>query len=163
MLAFWKTPAEHKNDEEHEPLTNLQQAEISAIEEKTKYPGFETLVRVVASSSTRERSEAMLSGLVAAFSQFDSPTYNGFQYDMLKDARKLTVDYLFRFFPQGTRDNVLNSVELASLFHLPAQNAIPTSQVERQATKQVDGPAKLVKDGVLLGVNEFRGCRRRFD
>ena len=32
MLAFWKTPAEHKNDEEHEPLTNLQQAEISAIE-----------------------------------------------------------------------------------------------------------------------------------
>ncbi len=160
MLAFWKTPAEHKNDEEHEPLTNLQQAEISAIEEKTKYPGFETLVRVVASSSTRERSEAMLSGLVAAFSQFDSPTYNGFQYDMLKDARKLTVDYLFRFFPQGTRDNVLNSVELASLFHLPAQNAIPTSQVERQATKQVDGPAKLVKDGVLLGVNEFRGVQK---
>ena len=117
-------------------------------------------MRVVASSSTRERSEAMLSGLVAAFSQFDSPTYNGFQYDMLKDARKLTVDYLFRFFPQGTRDNVLNSVELASLFHLPAQNAIPTSQVERQATKQVDGPAKLVKDGVLLGVNEFRGVQK---
>ncbi len=160
VLAFWKTPTEHKNDEEHEPLTNLQQAEITAIEEKTKYPGFETLVRVVASSSTRERSEAMLSGLVAAFSQFDSPTYNGFQYDMLKDARKLTVDYLFRFFPQGTRDNVLNSVELASLFHLPAQNAIPTSQVERQATKQVDGPAKLVKDGVLLGVNEFRGVQK---
>jgi len=51
----------------------------------------------------------------------------------------------------------LNSVEIASIFHLPSQNAIPTSQVERQATKQVDGPAKLAEDGVILGVNKFRG------
>lgn len=151
-------PPEH--DEQKEALTNLQQEEIGAIENKTKYPGFETLVRVVASSATKERSEAMLSGLVAAFSQFDSQSYNGFQYDMLKDPRKLAVDYIFRLFPQGTKENILNSVELASIFHLPAQNAIPTSQVQRQATKQVDGPAKLVDEGVLLGVNEFRGVQK---
>jgi len=152
-------PPEH-DDENKEALTNLQQEEIGAIENKTKYPGFETLIRVVASASTKERSEAMLSGLVAAFSQFDSQSYNGFQYDMLKDPRKLTVDYIFRLFPQGTKENILNSVELASIFHLPAQNAIPTSQVQRQATKQVDGPAKLVDEGVILGVNEFRGVQK---
>lgn len=138
----------------------MQQEEIAAIENKTKYPGFETLIRIVASSKTKERSEAMLGGVVAAFAQFDSQSFNGFRYDMLKDARKLTVDYIFRMFPQGADSNILNSVELASLFHLPAQNAIPTSQVERQATKQVDGPAKLVVDGVLLGVNEFRGVQK---
>lgn len=152
-------PPEH-DDENKEALTNLQQEEIGVIENKTKYPGFETLVRVVASASTKERSEAMLSGLVAAFSQFDSQSYNGFQYDILKDPRKLAVDYIFRLFPQGTKENILNSVELASIFHLPAQNAIPTSQVQRQATKQVDGPAKLVDEGVLLGVNEFRGVQK---
>ncbi len=152
-------PPEH-DDENKETLSNLQQEEIGVIENKTKYPGFETLVRVVASASTKERSEAMLSGLVAAFSQFDSQSYNGFQYDILKDPRKLAVDYIFRLFPQGTKENVLNSVELASIFHLPAQNAIPTSQVQRQATKQVDGPAKLVDEGVLLGVNEFRGVQK---
>ena len=152
-------PPEH-DDENKEALTNLQQEEINVIENKTKYPGFETLVRVVASASTKERSEAMLSGLVAAFSQFDSQSYNGFQYDILKDPRKLAVDYIFRLFPQGTKENILNSVELASIFHLPAQNAIPTSQVQRQATKQVDGPAKLVDEGVLLGVNEFRGVQK---
>ena len=91
---------------------------------------------------------------MAAFAQFDSQNFNGFQYDMLKDMRKLTVDYIFRLFPQSVDCTILNSVELASIFHLPAQNAIPTSQVERQATKQVDGPAKLVTDGVLLGVNQ---------
>ncbi len=92
----------------------------------------------------------MLSGVVAAFAQFDSQSFNGFKYEAIKDGRKLAVDYIFRMFPQGQNDNILNSVELASMFHLPAQNAIPTSQVERQATKQVDGPAKLVTEGVLL-------------
>ncbi len=161
VQAFWHPPDEReKDDSAKEGLTNLQQEGVSAIEGKTKYPGFETLIRVVASSNARERSEAMLSGVVAAFSQFDSPNYNGFEYEAAKDSRKLVVDYIFRMFPQGTNQNILNSVELASIFHLPAQNAIPTSQVERQATKQVDGPAKLVQEGVLLGVNQFRGIEK---
>ena len=159
IIAFFHPPEGHDRLDEA-PLTNLEQEEIAAIENKTKYPGFETLIRVVASSASKERSEGMLSGVVAAFSQFDSANFNGFQYDMLKDAKKLAVDYIFRLFPQGTKENILNSVELASIFHLPAQNAIPTSQVQRQTTKQVDGPARLVEQGVLLGVNEFRGVQK---
>ncbi len=158
-VAFWHPP-EGNEDEQKNDITNLQQEEISAIENKTKASGFETLIRVIASSASKARSEAMVGGLVAAFSQFESQNYNGFQYDALKSAKKLSVDYVFRFFPRKNRVNILNSIELASIFHLPAQNAIPTSQVERQATKQVEGPAKLVTDGVLLGVNEFRGERK---
>ena len=158
--AFFHPPDPHDKLEDGKNLSNLEQEEIAAIEHKTKYPGFETLIRVVASAGTKERSEAMISGLVAAFSQFDSANYNGFRYDMLKDTRKLARDYIFRMFPQGVRTNILNSVELASLYHLPAQKAIPTSQVERQATKQVEGPAKLVTEGVVLGVNEFRGAQK---
>ncbi len=160
-IAFWRPPEEHDTLKDGEDtLSNLKQEEIAAIENKTKYPGFETLIRVVASAKEKSRSEAMLSSVVASFSQFDSQNYNGFQYDALKDMRKLSVDFVFRMFPRNERTNILNSVELASLFHLPAQNAIPTSQVERQATKQVEGPAKLVTDGVLLGVNEFRGAKK---
>ena len=51
-------------------------------------------------------------------------------------------------------------MELASVFHLPEQNAIPSSAVERQLIKQVDGPAKLATDGILLGVNEYRGEKK---
>lgn len=157
-IAFWRPPEAHeKEDGEHEILTNLQQEEIAAIENKTKAPGFEVLIRVIASSSIRERSEAMVGGVVAAFAQFESQNLNGFQYDAIKSAKNLAVDFVFRFFPRNNRTNILNSVELASIFHLPAQNAIPTSRVERQATRQVEGPAKLVTDGVLLGLNEFRG------
>ncbi len=159
-LAFWHPPEAREEDEQKDGLSNLKQEEIAVIENKTKEPGFETLIRVVASSSNKSRSEAMLSGLVAAFSQFDSPNYNGFQYDVNKSNKKLAIDFVFRFFPRKNCTNILNSTELATLFHLPAQHAIPTSQLERQATKQVEGPAKLVTDGVLLGVNEFRGEKK---
>ena len=159
-LAFWYPPEAREEDEQKDGLSNLKQEEIAVIENKTKEPGFETLIRVVASSSNKSRSEAMLSGLVAAFSQFDSPNYNGFQYDVNKSNKKLAIDFVFRFFPRKNCTNILNSTELATLFHLPAQHAIPTSQLERQATKQVEGPAKLVTDGVLLGVNEFRGEKK---
>ena len=159
--ALWEPPDVHdpyKDDDK--VLTNLQQEEITKIEEKTKNPGFEVLIRIVASSPTIARSNALLSGVVSIFSQFDLQNYNGFQYDINNHPEELAKDYIMRMFPQEQSDMILNSVEMASIFHLPAQNAIPTSQVERQATKQVDGPAKLVEDGIILGVNEFRGEKK---
>ena len=159
--ALWKPPEVHDPlKAEEKALTNLQQEEIQRIEEKTKYPGFETLIRVVASSTDKPRAEAVLKSVVSVFSQFDLPQYNGFRYDFLNNAEDLARNYILRWFPQNRRSVVLNSVELSSIFHLPSQNAIPTSQVERQAVKQVDGPAKLADEGLLLGVNEFRGEKK---
>ncbi len=159
--ALWRAPEVREKDKSNdEPLTSLQQDEIAAIENKTKYPAFECLVRVMASAKTRARSEALLGGMVAAFSQFDSPSNNGFRYEPARDARELGRNYIYRIFPQGTKENVLNSVELSSIFHLPSRNSIPSSKIERQATKQVDGPAKLVDTGVILGANEYRGEKK---
>lgn len=160
LKAPFETPAEHEKHEVTTNISSVKQDEISAITNKIRYPGFETLIRVVASSDTRPRSEAILGGIISAFSQFNSPGLNGFKVNMFKNPKKLAVDYTFRFFPLKTRTNILNSVELASIFHLPDQNAIPNSQVERQLVKQVDGPAKLVTEGVFLGTNEFRGNKK---
>lgn len=157
--APFEVPEAHEYDKGAN-ITQLQQEEITAIENKTKYPAFECLIRVVASTISKPRSEALLGGVVAAFSQFDSQTANGFRYDPAKDVEKLARDYIYRMFPQSKRDVILNSVELASIYHLPSQNSIPSSGVERQLTKQVDGPARLVTDGVLIGINEYRGEKK---
>ena len=159
IRAPWEVPQEHEKSESV-TITSIKQDEITAITNKMRYPAFETLIRVIASSSSEPRSEAIMGGLVSAFSQFDSPQLNGFKVNVLKDPKKLAVDYTFRFFGSRITSNILNSVELASIFHLPEQNAIPNSQVERQLTKQVDGPAKLATEGVLLGTNEFRGNKK---
>ena len=159
IRAPWEVPGEHEKSET-EVMTSVKQDEITAIANKMRYPAFETLIRVIASSESAPRSEAIMGGIVSSFSQFNTPQLNGFKVNAMKDPKKLAVDFTFRFFPVRTRSNILNSVELASIYHLPEQNAIPNSSVERQLTKQVDGPAKLATEGVLLGTNEFRGVKK---
>lgn len=156
IRAPWEVPSEHEKTEQ-ETVTNIKQDEITAITNKMRFPAFETLIRIVASSDNKARSEAIVGGIVSAFSQFNSPELNGFKVNTFKDPKKLAIDYTFRFFPLRKRSSILNSVELASIFHLPEQNSIPNSQVERQLTKQVDGPARLATEGLFLGTNQFRG------
>ena len=160
IRAPWEVPGEHEKSEEKEIVTNVKQDEITAIANKMRFPAFETLIRVVTSSQSAPRSEAIMGGIVSSFSQFNSPQLNGFKVNAMKDPRRLAVDYTFRFFPQRIKSNILNSVELASIYHLPEQNAIPSSSVERQLVKQVDGPARLATEGVFLGTNEFRGVKK---
>ncbi|MBR2841314.1 TraM recognition domain-containing protein [Candidatus Saccharibacteria bacterium] len=159
IRAPFEVPGEHEKTEQ-KIVTNIKQSELDAIMGKMKFPAFETLVRVIASSATPSRSEAIMSGIVASFSQFNSAEFNGFKVNAMKEPKKLAVDYTFRFFPIKMKSSILNSVELASVFHLPEQNAIPSSSVERQLVKQVDGPAKLATEGLFLGTNEYRGNKK---
>lgn len=160
MEALWKPPEQGEVKPEDKQLTSLEQATVEAIEEKTRYPAYEVLVRVVVSSNTSGRAQGLLKNIVAAFSLFDSPSHNGFKFTVTKDIEELVTAYIFRFFPQTVTRNVLNSVELASIFHLPNQKNIPTAQVERQMSKQVDGPTAVMEEGFLLGYNEFRGVKK---
>ena len=159
LKAPFEPPSEREEKKES-MVTNTKQEEVNAINNKIKYPAFETLIRVVASSTSKARSEALTGGVVSAFAQFNSPELNSFKVNTLKDPKKLTIDYTFRFFPLRNRSSILNSVELASIYHLPEQSAIPNSSVERQLTKQVDGPARLATEGVFLGTNEYRGNQK---
>ena len=163
MEALWKPPTYGlKNSNTDLPqLTALENEEIQAIEDKTKYPGYEVLTRVVASSSTASKSQAILQSIVSAFSLFDSPRYNGFKFNMTNNIEELVTSYIFRFFPQSINHNILNSVELSTIFHLPNQNSIPTGKIERQRIRQVDGPTEPMKEGLLIGVNEFRGVEKQ--
>ena len=160
MGALWKPPEASDVKPEDKQLTSLEQSLVESIEEKTKHPGYETLVRVVVSSNTAAQSQALLKNVVSAFSLFDSSINNGFKFNLAKDIEGLVTAYIFRFFPQSVTQNILNSVELATLFHLPDQNSIPTSQVTRQMAKQVDGPTQVMDEGFLLGYNEFRGTKK---
>lgn len=160
IRAPFEVPDEHKKDkdEQNPELSQRKQEEIQAIDAKAKFPAFECLIRIVAHSKSKARSEGLVGGVVAAFSQFDSPNSNGFKYDLSKKVDQLVTDYIFRFFPVSNKKIVLNTQELATIFHLPSQASIPSSGVERQMTKQVDGPASLITDGVLIGRNEYRGA-----
>ena len=162
MEALWKPPTYGVNEKgEIHHLTALEQEEVEAIENKTKHPGYEVLIRTVVSSSTTAKSQAILQGIVSAFSLFDSPRFNGFKFNMTQNIDEMVTSYIFRFFPQNAKSMILNSIELSTIFHLPNRSSIPTEKVQRQRIKQVDGPTEVMDDGLLLGVNEYRGVEKQ--
>jgi len=141
-------------------LTSLEQAVLDSIEDKTRYPGYEVVIRVVVSSNLSQRAHAILSNVAAAFSLFDAPGKNGFRYEPAKNIEDFVTSYIMRFFPQGQTRNILNSIELATVFHFPDQRSIPTSQLQRQGSKQVDAPRNMAEKGLLLGYNLYRGVKK---
>ena len=160
--ALYKPP-EGGGDQEKKPdpeLSGIDQSVIQAIEEKTKQPAFEVLIRVVASSNVTQRAQTVLNSIVASFALFDAPGKNGFKYTPARDIDTFVTAYILRFFPQTSKANILNSAELATMFHFPDQQNIPTSQLGRQASKQVDGPRNVPDTGLLLGYNMFRGSKK---
>jgi len=161
LMAIIQPPkeGETKKDEPKE-LSGLDQALIQSIEEKTRQPGFEVVIRLVASSNISHRAQTILNNLVATFSLYDAPGKNGFKFAPAKDINTFITSYILRFFPQDKTKTILNSSELATLFHFPDQKNIPTSQLERQASKQVDGPRNIPEHGMLLGYNMFRGAKK---
>lgn len=151
---------DEEKDQKPKELSTLDQSIIQSIEDKTKQPAFEVMIRVVASSNVSHRAQTILNNLVATFALFDAPGRNGFKFIPAKDVENFVTAYILRFFPQQNRQNILNTVEAATLFHFPDQKNIPTSQLERQASKQVDGPRNVPQEGLLLGYNMFRGAKK---
>lgn len=158
--ALAKPPDTKEEGKPPAEVSSLDQSIIQAIEDKTKQPGYEVLVRVVASSNVPHRAQTILNNMVATFSLFDAPGRNGFKFIPAKDIESFVTAYILRFFPQDKNINILNTTELATLFHFPDQENIPTSQLERQASKQVDGPRNMPDQGLMLGYNVFRGVKK---
>ena len=160
VTAFVKPPEPKEQSEKPKEISSLEQSIIDAIEDKTRHPGFEVAIRVIASSNISQRSQTTINNIVASFSLFNAPGKNGFEYHATHDPSDLVTNYLLRTFPQHKKKNILNSVELATLFHFPDQRNIPTSQLERQDSKQVDAPRNMPESGLLLGYNMFRGTKK---
>lgn len=158
--ATVKAPEEKKEGGDKKELSSLDQHIYDSIDDKTRHAGFEILIRVVASSNISQRAQAILNNVVATFALFDAPGKNGFKYTPAKDIERFIAAYILRFFPQENNQSILNAVELATLFHFPDQKNIPTSQLERQASKQVDGPRNMPDTGLLMGYNIFRGAKK---
>lgn len=160
FTALNKPPDTKDSPEKPKEISSLEQSIIDSIEDKTRYPGFEVAIRVIASSNVSQRSQATINNIVASFSLFDAPGKNGFKYDSAHDPSELVTNFLLRAFPLHKKRNILNAVELATIFHFPDQRNIPTSQLERQESKQVDAPRNMSESGLLLGFNVFRGVKK---
>ena len=130
---------------------------LKAIQQKASKPLFNVNVRLIASSNVPGQAEEVLRAITGAFAQFTSVLRNNFE--VMRDKQKKTIyQYIFREYNEA-QTMVLNSEELASIFHIPTL----TTDVPRIAwlrTKEIAPPADLPVGGTIIGESQFRGDKR---
>lgn len=157
QMSSQHTSQPYYADSGQHPMTPLIQETISAIEQKAGKPLFEVNVRLLAAAPGPEEASKTLSELGVAIAQFDAPNLNGLIiHQAKKKALKLMAfRYAFRTFSQH-KTIVLSSEELTSLFHFP-NVAHGAPNVAYLKAKPHEPPPNLPTDGIILGINNFRG------
>ncbi len=136
------------------------------IGEKSNQVGFDTVIRVMASSDKGESAcDNILNGLFVAFNVTKDAASNWFE------ARRLIpIDFInspilldslnTRSFQFGEKTSVLNPEELASIFHLPSSRYNYTPIIKWLSYKVLPAPTDLPTEGILLGYNVYRGAKK---
>lgn len=135
---------------------------LEAIENKIGKPGFETSIRVVVVSTSEEMAKSTVTNLSSAFSQFAGDMN---KLSSRKIWRKGTFmeDFLYRYQPMfnlfGNHESILNTEELATIFHFPNKQ-ITTPHLYWLNSKSAPAPSEIPTSGLYLGVSSYRGVRR---
>ncbi|HMQ01610.1 MAG TPA: type IV secretion system DNA-binding domain-containing protein [Candidatus Doudnabacteria bacterium] len=140
-------------------LTPMQQEMVKRFEEKASRPGFFTNIRIITASKTPGTAKAHLHNLTSSFLGYNMPPFNGFRLKKRKKKR-IVKDYIFRIYRRYGRKMVLNTEELASLWHLPTP-LLETPNIKWLLSKKAPPPINLAPDGLLLGRNIYRGIETK--
>ena len=70
-VALVKAPEHGEKEDKPKDLSNLEQATLDSIDDKTRHPGFEVVIRLIVSSNVSQRTQSILSQMVASFALFD--------------------------------------------------------------------------------------------
>lgn len=137
-------------------LTPMQQEAVKRLEEKASKSGFEVNVRVVISSTDPASAARHLRNILSSFMQYTQSPFNGFRI-LHKSRNRVAKDFVLRRFePRLFRKVILNTEELASLFHLPTKFT-QTPNVKWLTAKRAPSPVNIPSEGLLLGENVYRG------
>jgi len=135
---------------------------LEAIENKCSKPGFETTIRIIVCSDTLESAKAHLSNIKSAFEQFSSG-FNGFKSKKIRLKVAFMNDFIYRYQPMMrlfSNQSILNSEELASIFHLP-NKTVETPHIYWLAAKSAPAPAEIATSGLYLGKSVYRGVEKK--
>ena len=136
---------------------------LEAIEQKTSKPGFNTVIRCVVSSTDQDTAKMHLDNLLASLSQFSSD-HNHLTKIKLPFKQLFMVDFVYRYFPIMNfplfkQYSVLNTDELASVFHFP-NKSIETAHIFWLNAKRAPAPSQIPMTGMFLGRSRYRGVER---
>jgi len=149
-----------KNESDPEKAKyNIDPKTYDAIENKCSKVGFNTAIRIVASSTDLPRAKMHLNNLVGTFKQFSSDL-NSFTKPKFKLLKNLfMIDFIYRYQPVFGDKSVLSAEELATIFHFP-NKSVETPHIHFLSAKRAPAPVGIPTEGTYLGKNVYRGVTR---
>lgn len=133
---------------------------LESISNKTAKPGFNTTIRIVVSSFTKESADSHLANIAGSFSQFSSDQ-NSLSKTKIRFKQMFMVDFIYRYRPLlGRNESILSSEELATIFHFP-NKSVETPHIHWMSAKTAPAPAAIPNQGLYLGQSVYRGITRK--
>ena len=131
---------------------------LEAVERSAGKPGFEVSIRLVVNAPTKHEAEMLLKQFTGTFSQFAGP-YNKFTKQHIWLKRLFMIDFIYRYQAMFKGKSILNSEELATIFHFPNKQ-VETPHIHWLTAKSAPAPAQIPQSGLFLGKSVYRGLSR---
>jgi len=162
LIDAFSTSEDDKSAWWDDNTSALTQERAKTVDEKWDKTGFETIIRVVATWNNKTMVETELTNIVSAFTQFSHPDFNKFTSTLHHNKKKLIKNYIYRYFrkPFYLKKMILNTEELASIFHFPHIKYNSTPEIKWQNFKIVKAPNNIPKEWILLGHNIHRWVKK---
>lgn len=148
-------PAKPEDKDKKAVPPSVNEEAVQALQKKSSKPLVEVNFRLVASGASPLRANEIFSALSGSFSQFSSPLRNEFKIVSPRNLTNFNFNFIFRNFDEK-QAIILNTEELASLFHLPSRS-LEVPRIKWLNAKEAAPPPNLPQEGVLLGESIFRG------
>ncbi len=132
---------------------------LEAIERSSGKPGFEVSIRLVVNAPTKNEAHMLLKQFAGTFAQFSGP-YNKFTKQRIWLKRLFMVDFIYRYQAMFRGKSILNSEELATVFHFPNKQ-VETPHIHWLTAKTAPAPAQIPNEGLYLGKSVYRGMSRK--
>jgi len=135
---------------------------LEAVEAKIAKPGFETSMRIVVVAETMEVAKSHLTNLAGTFEQF-AGEFNSLKKRKVRYKAAFMEDFVYRYQPMfniaGNRVSILNSEELAGIYHFPNKQ-VTTPHIDWLNAKTAPAPSEIPQEGLFLGMSNYRGIKR---
>lgn len=137
-------------------LSPMETEVVKGLEEKASRAGLDVNIRIIVCSTEKMRARQMFDQIAGAFAQFNSYHYgNSFSVLVPSGQNRIIRDFIYRVLHER-RGMVMNTEELASLYHIP----LPTNEtpnIKWLTARKAPPPNNLPKEGIVLGFNDYRG------
>ncbi len=155
-----KKPEDINSPQEQKKLTAMEEEMLKAIETKNSKAGLDVNIRVVVSARDKGQAQVYLDNIANVMSQYNNYEYgNNFNSKLIKKGQKKIInDFIYRRFDEKI-SRLLNTEELASMYHFPLKGA-ETPNIVWLTAKHSAVQSDIPDEGILLGKNVFRGVSK---